>query len=117
MHKEDYICDKKPANQKRNTKAVRFRNSITWQQKREEIKKRDKHLCQVCIRNLYNPRFQYQYENIQVHHAIPVIESDSGHLDNNNLITICAEHHRMADNYKIPLLKIQKIIKEQENKS
>ncbi|MDR1364304.1 MAG: HNH endonuclease [Oscillospiraceae bacterium] len=68
------------------------------------------------MRGLYKPHYQYQYENTHVHHAIPVIESDNGHLDNGNLITLCSTHHRMTDRYQIPLLKIQNVIREQENK-
>lgn len=113
-HKENYICYKKSPKQKKNTEAVKFRNSMVWQSKREEIKKRDKYLCQVCIRNLYEPRYQYQYEDLHVHHAVPVIENESGHLDNNNLITLCSEHHHMADKGKIPLMEIKEIIEEQE---
>ena len=93
---------------------MKFRSSIVWQQKREEVKKRDKYLCQVCIRGLYNPQYQYQYEGLHVHHAVPVMESESGHLDNGNLITLCSEHHVMADKGKISLKEIQKLINEQE---
>ena len=116
IHEENYVCSRKPVKRKKNSKAEKFRSGTAWQLKRAEIKKRDKHLCQVCIRGLYDPKYQYQYESLHVHHAISVLESDSGSLDNSNLITLCSEHHSMADKHQIPLMEIQGIIKEQEFK-
>ena len=114
IHEDSYICSKKSPKQKKNTKAVKFRSSIAWQQKREEIKKRDKYLCQICIRGLYDPRYQYQYEDLHVHHALSISEYPDVQLDDNNLITLCAEHHHMADKGEIPYKKIREIIDEQE---
>jgi hypothetical protein len=64
---------------------------------------------------LYDPRYVYQYENTQVHHSIPIIERPDLKLSNDNLITLCSEHHYMAETHQIPLQEIQRIIKEQEN--
>ncbi len=116
LHDENYVCLKKPPKQKKNTEAVKFRSSTAWQRKREEIKKRDKYLCQVCIRGLYEPRYQYNYENLQVHHAVPIEKNQELQLENSNLITLCAKHHDMADRGEIDLKEIQNVIREQENK-
>lgn len=116
FHEEEYMCPQKPSKYKKKiTDDVKSRSSSEWKNKREEIKKRDKYLCQVCIRNLYKPHYQYQYESIEVHHAIPIVDENSKNLDNNNLITLCTKHHHMADKQQIPLQEIQQIIKEQEN--
>jgi 5-methylcytosine-specific restriction endonuclease McrA len=114
IHEEGCVCNKKPTKQKETTEAVKFRNSAAWQSKREEIKKRDKYLCQVCVREMYEPKYQYQYENLEVHHAVPIAENNIGHLDNNNLIMLCSMHHHMSDKHEIPLSEILQIIKEQE---
>ena len=95
---------------------VKFRCSQKWQKKRNQIKKRDSFLCQVCIRELYGTRRKYTYENLEVHHAIPISKSEELKLDDNNLITLCSFHHSMCEKGKIPYEEIQKIINEQ-NKS
>lgn len=75
IHDSQYDCGRKPQPQKKITYIDRFRSSRKWREKREQIRRRDKNLCQVCIRNLYGTDRQYNYENLSVHHAIP-IETD-----------------------------------------
>ena len=101
---------------KKIDEAVKFRNSPKWQKKRRKIKERDSFLCQVCIRELYGTRRKYTYENLEVHHAIPISKSEELKLDDNNLITLCSFHHSMCEKGRIPYEEIQKIINEQ-NKS
>jgi hypothetical protein len=54
IHDRKYICGKQPVKTNRNTEIDKFRSSIAWQHKREEIRERDHNLCQICIRELYN---------------------------------------------------------------
>ena len=59
-HDSKYICPKKPIRKRFNkTDKDKFRNTQAWQKKREDIKERDKGLCQVCIRKRYNTIKQY----------------------------------------------------------
>ena len=53
---EDHECPhRRPRkNYQRDGKAGDFRKTYKWTKKSEEIRERDKYLCQVCIRNKYN---------------------------------------------------------------
>lgn len=87
---------------KKDTEAVRFRNTSRWQRKRKEIRERDKRLCQVCLIGAYNTQRMYTYENIEVNHIVPIKEDINKALDNDNLISLCSPHHKMADKGQIP---------------
>jgi 5-methylcytosine-specific restriction endonuclease McrA len=69
-------------------------------------------LCQVCLRNgIYN------CEDIEVHHAIKIDDDKEFAFEPSNLITLCREHHRQADEGEIPFETIKEIIAEQEAKN
>jgi len=108
---EDHICPYKPHRKViKNDQANKFRNTYKWRQKREQIGQRDKHLCQLCIRNLYNTYNIYQYKDCEVHHIIPINQDYSKRLDDDNLITLCQMHHKMADAGEIPIKLLQEIV-------
>lgn len=115
IHDSKYDCGKKPVRKKQGNNKDRFRWTQAWQKKRKEIKQRDNYLCQICIRKLYDTENQYTYENLEVHHAIPLEVDFDKRLDNDNSLTLCEHHHEMAESGEIPLNIILKIIKEQEN--
>lgn len=114
IHEDKYNCGRKPKKKKKITYIDRFRSSRRWREKREQIRRRDKGLCQVCIRNLYETDRQYNYENLSVHHAIPLETDFEKRLDDDNLLTVCGTHHEMAEAGQIPYEVIKKIIEEQE---
>ena len=87
---------------KKNTKAVQFRNTSRWQRKRKQIRERDKNLCQVCLLDEYDTYRTYTFDNIEVNHIVPIKEDMSKSLDDNNLISLCSHHHKMADKNLIP---------------
>ena len=67
IHPEDKMCKRV---YKKNTKESQFRNTNAWIKKRNLIKKRDKYLCQLCLKdNVYN------YDDLQVHHIIPIVKN------------------------------------------
>lgn len=114
IHDKKYDCGKRPIqNHIRNSAADRFRYTSAWQQKREQIKARDNYLCQICIRNLYNTKKLLNSENISVHHAEKIEQNYEKRLDNDNLLTVCEQHHKMCDNLEIPLSAVKRIISEQ----
>lgn len=110
IHDSKYDCGKKPQRKKQGNNKDKFRWTQAWQRKREEIKERDKYLCQVCFRNN-----KYNYNDLEVHHAISLEEDFDKRLDNDNLITLCEEHHEMAESGEISRGMILNIIAEQEN--
>lgn len=116
IHDSKYICKEKPKRKKEVTEADKFRWTRLWQKKREDIKKRDLYLCQICIRELYNTKNKYNTSNLSVHHNIPINENYNKRLDNDNLLTVCDYHHELCENKKIPREVVQRIIGEQEGK-
>lgn len=116
IHNSKYICSSKPQKRRQVTEVDRFRWTILWQKKREEIKQRDLYLCQICIRELYNTIVKYNTEELEVHHNIPIHEDFNKRLENDNLLTVCDLHHKMCESGEIPREEVQQIINEQENK-
>lgn len=112
----NHICPNKTKKEKETTDIDRFRWTKSWQKKREEIKKRDLYLCQICIRELYNTTTKYNSKDLSVHHNTPIAKDYNKRLDNNNLLTLCDMHHKMCDNGEIEREEVQKIIYEQELK-
>lgn len=115
IHKYGFNCPYRPQKAKKETDAYKFRSSAKWQKKRKEIKERDYHLCQICLRGLYvetGPAINYK--DTQVHHIIPIAEDWEKRMDNDNLITLCPIHHEMAECEKIPRSVLMEISQEQE---
>ena len=106
-----HICPYRTYKKKdKNSKANKFRATNSWVKKREEIKTRDKYLCQVCINNLYSTMRMINYDRLEVHHIIPIEEDYNKRLDNDNLITLCSYHHHLAERGKIPVEELQNLI-------
>lgn len=98
-HKCPYKRDYKP---KEDTISNRFRASNKWKVKSIHIKERDKYLCRVCLDNKYNTINQLNYTNLEVHHIIPIKLDYDKRMDDDNLITLCQYHHKLADSGEIP---------------
>ena len=93
-----------------DTEADRFRKSKRWTNKSIEIRQRDRYLCRVCEANLYNTIQQLNFNEVDVHHIVPIAEEYNKRLDNDNLITLCRYHHKMADDGNIPREALYKLI-------
>lgn len=114
IHDSKYDCGKKPPKINKRSTNDRFRYTAAWQQKRRDIRERDRYLCQVCIRKLYGTTRQFNSENLSVHHANKLNDAYDQRLDDNNLLTLCEQHHKMADDGTIPKEQILAIIREQQ---
>ena len=109
---EGHICPYKTYRKKeKDSKADKFRKTKAWTKKSLEIRQRDKNLCVVCINNLYNTIFQYNYDKLEVHHITPINEDYNRRLDNDNLITLCNYHHKLAEEGEIPREELYRLIK------
>lgn len=95
-----------------DTEADKFRQTRRWANKSKEIRVRDRYLCKVCEANLYNTIQQFNYKDLDVHHIEKLSENYNKRLDNDNLITLCRYHHKMADDGKIPKEALYSLIKE-----
>ena len=93
-----------------DTEADRFRKSKRWTNKSIEIRQRDRYLCRVCEANLYNTVQQFSFIGVEVHHIEKLNEDFNKRLDNDNLISLCRYHHKMADDGKIPKEELYKLI-------
>jgi 5-methylcytosine-specific restriction endonuclease McrA len=109
--KRGHRCPHKPYRKKdKDTQADKFRKTKAWTNKSIEIRQRDRYLCRVCMANLYNTIRQFNYNKLEVHHITPLAEDYNKRLDNDNLITLCVYHHKMADNGQIPREELQNLI-------
>ncbi len=114
IHDSKSDCGRKPKQVRKRYEKEVFRSSGEWQRKAEEIRQRDKYLCQICIRNIYNTKRIFNSDGLSVHHAIPLKERFDLRSENLNLITLCEMHHEMAEVGMIPLEVIKDIIRQQE---
>ena len=113
VHERGYKCNKalRTKRIKEANYITRFRSSRLWKKKRDEIKKRDKFLCQVCLLDKYFTERRYNFENLEVHHIIPLCKNFELRMENSNLITICSFHHKLAENGNIPMDELTGMIK------
>lgn len=98
-------CPKRINYQKKPTAANRFRQTYIWRQKAEDIKKRDNYLCMYC-----KEHGRYTFKNISVHHITPINADYDRRLDDDNLITLCAECHSKADRGDIEAKELYDIV-------
>ncbi|WP_294173962.1 HNH endonuclease [uncultured Clostridium sp.] len=110
IHSTDIVCPKKPVRNNKYSSKGDLRNTYRWRKKREDIKDRDNHVCQVCIRKDYfNPTGQYEFEKLQVHHIEPYKDNEELFYDEDNLITLCIYHHERAEEGSISKQYLKKI--------
>lgn len=102
IHDSSFICNNFPVLKKKKTEAQSFRSSYAWLKKQREIRRRDKNLCRICLLNLYDTKIVINYNDLSVHHIIPIAEDYTRRLDDHNLISLCYQHHRLAESGVIP---------------
>lgn len=108
IHDANHKCYANSRNYYQGDPEIRkFRNSTAWKKKAEEIKERDKYLCQICLkRNIFNGK------DLSVHHIQPIAENAALRLENSNLITVCDRCHKDCESGKIPRTEQQSIVDE-----
>ena len=118
IHDATYDCGRKPKRiyKEKDNEAAAFRRKNIWTKLSKQIRERDNYLCQVCIRNRYLTQHTLSWDEISVHHIIPVTEDASKRLDPYNLITLCSQHHEFAESGHIPRAELLDIAREQEDK-
>lgn len=85
---------------------IKFIKSKQWNNKSQEIKRLDCYRCLVCQSlGLISPTY------LEVHHIIKYRNDASLKLDNNNLITLCINHHKQADASTIKASELYRLIK------
>lgn len=92
------------------TDADKFRKTNKWHQKSLMIRERDKNLCRCCLANIYDTYQTFNFNKLEVHHITPLEEDFNKRLDDDNLITLCCFHHKLADNNKISREILYKLV-------
>lgn len=115
IHDKGYVCPKKPQriykDRDRGEDAAAFRRTNAWRKMAIEIKERDHWHCKVCASGLYPiGTREINYKNLEVHHIVKLSKDIDKGLDEDNLITLCAVHHRMADRGEIPAEVLKRLI-------
>ena len=108
IHDEEYICKERQAKIDKHNRdswtyfrvknEIRdFRSGSEWHRKRKEIRERDMHTCLCCMFGVEDLGKRKVYtKDIDVHHIVSLADDFDKRLDNDNLICLCKEHHKMA---------------------
>ena len=91
----------KPVFSARSSRADRFRNSREWKRKAAAILDRDYHCCRVC-----GALGKICTDGLSVHHIVPLSVDFDRRLDEDNLITLCRDHHEQAERGAIHAAKL-----------
>jgi 5-methylcytosine-specific restriction enzyme A len=105
-HKTTERCPSKPYRTKEPTKVSQFRKTWSWRKKSLAIRKLDLFLCLHC-----KDQGIYIYNNLEVHHIIPIAQGWDLRLTDSNLITLCSQCHTLAECGKISTDKLYQLIK------
>jgi 5-methylcytosine-specific restriction endonuclease McrA len=89
----------------------RLRSTYSWTKKSEQIREKANYLCEVC-RDLGI----FTYDNIEVHHIVKIKDDKDKLLLDENLICLCQEHHKQADNNQIDKDYLYQLAKEREQR-
>jgi len=91
IHKYNEKC-KKRVSKRRQSEADDLRAKNKWHEKSKQV--RDHFLfCLMC----YDKDRRFVYNNLEVHHIVPLAEDPSGLLDDSNLCPLCPSCHKKAD--------------------
>lgn len=95
---------------KKGTAIDRFHSSARWTRLSLYIRERDNNMCLAC---LYGIGCQPHIEpaNLSVHHIIPVSENWDGRFEEDNLVTLCRDHHEQAEEGEISRRKLLDLLK------
>ena len=90
----------------------KLRSTTAWRKKSEDIRTRAQFLCEVC-----RDKGLYTYDNLEVHHIVKLRDNADGLLDDNNLVCLCAVHHRQADAGEIDADYLRQLAEKRETRS
>lgn len=99
IHDKKYDCGKRPKkdySRYKRTEAESRRYSHAFRIKSEQIKERSHYLCAYCLHNN-----TLTYDGLETHHIIKLRDRPDLLLDDSNLICLCIQHHKQADDGRI----------------
>lgn len=104
IHWSSYDCGMRPKRYKESTEQTRLRTCRKWDKTRHKIYDRDNHLCRICLSHGH-----IKTDELEAHHIIPLHEAPDMAYDLDNIITLCARHHKAADLGKIDREKLREL--------
>lgn len=111
IHKMNEECPQKPKRKsapKIASQQNSIRGSALYQSIRNDVVERDHHICRVC----FLQHFKVNSYRLEVHHITPIEEDPSRAYDENNLITLCREHHELAEAGLIAREKLYQLVRQ-----
>lgn len=87
----------------------KYRNTYRWHKKSKDIRERSNYLCSVC-----QDEGIYTYDGVEVHHIVKLSDRPELLLEDSNLICLCKDHHKEADDNKIDKEYLYKLVKERD---
>lgn len=121
IYKSCTICGKiHPANkpckrtykanpQASDREARKARATNAWRRKSLEVREKACYLCEVC-----KDKGKITTKGLEVHHITKLTQGGEL-LDNLNLICLCVEHHKQADNGEIDENYLRELARKREN--
>ena len=107
IHDVNFKCDHVDVH--KDEQERKLRSKYIWTKKSREIRERANYLCEVCRdQNIFT------YENVEVHHILPLRHRQDLFLENENLICLCQEHHKKAENGEIDIDYLRKLALKRE---
>lgn len=103
IHDKKFDCGRKPPRKRwarqieEGSRQAEIRSTNQWTLKSLDIRERDHHLCQACLKLEH----RLNYKSLSVHHIVPLAEDESLAFDDENLVTLCARHHEEAEKGQI----------------
>ena len=124
IHPFGYACPRKPVHQRiqggkrKDDGQQEIRSSSRWTKTSLRIRERDKFMCQLCFRGIktLDGKKAITYDDVSVHHIVPLVEDKSQAFEGLNLLTLCRYHHDMAEEGKVSRAVLVQIAEEQEQK-
>ena len=87
----------------------KLRNKYSWAKKSRQIRERSSYLCEVCKDNGV-----FNYKDVEVHHLYKLRDHPELLLEDDNLICLCQEHHKMADRGQLSLDYLKSLVHRRE---
>lgn len=86
------------------------RSTKAWTNKSREVREKAQGLCEVC-----RDKGAYTYNGLEVHHICKLRDRPDLAFDNYNLVCLCQEHHKQADEGKIDKDYLMKLARKRED--
>lgn len=92
IHDINFVCTQKPMRFNDDTEQRKLRNTSAYRKAKAIANDRDLHLCRLCLLN-----HELTSNDLETHHIIPLAEDMTRAVDEDNLITLCRNHHEAAE--------------------